>query len=115
MNPQKGEIWLINFDPVIGSEIGKTCPALIVSSNAIGRLPLRIVVPITSWQDKFSAIPWLIKIIKNGENRLSSDSAADTFQVKSISNDRFVRKIGAVSHVTLQEVVDGIMICIDGV
>ncbi|WP_201775966.1 type II toxin-antitoxin system PemK/MazF family toxin [Leptolinea tardivitalis] len=41
----RGEIWLINFDPTIGAEIKKTCPVAIVSSNAIGKLPLRIVVP----------------------------------------------------------------------
>ena len=52
MAPQKGEIWLIDFDPVTGSEIGKSRPAIVISSNSIGKLPLRIVVPVTSWQKK---------------------------------------------------------------
>lgn len=35
-----GEIWLINLDPTIGAEIQKIRPAIIVSSNKIGVLPL---------------------------------------------------------------------------
>ena len=37
---QRGEIWLINLDPTIGAEIKKTRPAVIVSDDAIGILPL---------------------------------------------------------------------------
>ena len=43
----RGEIWLINLDPTIGAEIKKTRPVVIVSSNAVGILPLRVVVPLT--------------------------------------------------------------------
>lgn len=112
MESQKGEIWLVNFDPKISSEIGKIRPAVVVSSNAIGILPLRIVVPITSWQHKFENTPWLVKISRNQTNGLSNDSAADTFQVKSISTDRLVKKIGLVTHNKLQEITDGIMLCL---
>ena len=44
--PSRGEIWLVDFDPSIGSEIRKVRPALVVSLDSIGRLPLRLVVPI---------------------------------------------------------------------
>ena len=113
MNPQKGDVWLINFDPTLGSEIGKKRPALVISSNSIGILPLRIVVPITSWQEKFSKSPWLVKILKNSKNGLKNDSVADTFQIKSISNNRFIKKIGSVSNNKLQEILMGVMICLD--
>jgi len=43
---KRGEIWRINLDPSIGAEIRKTRPALVVSIDAIGALPLRVVVPI---------------------------------------------------------------------
>jgi mRNA interferase MazF len=112
MTPQKGEIWLINFDPTVGSEISKKRPALVVSANSIGILPLRIVVPITSWQEKFANNPWLVKIPHNHANGLSNDSVADTFQVKSISNHRFIEKFGSISNSKMQEVLMGIRICI---
>ena len=112
MTPQKGEIWLMNFDPTVGSEISKKRPALVVSVNSIGILPLRIVVPITSWQQKFANDPWLIKVPFDRTNRLSKDSVADTFQIKSVSNDRFIKKLGSISNSKMQEVLMGIRICI---
>jgi mRNA interferase MazF len=42
-----GEIWLVDFAPKIGEEIDKIRPALIVSNDSIGKLRLKVVVPIT--------------------------------------------------------------------
>ena len=50
----KGEIWSINLDPTIGAEIKKTRPAVIVSEDAIGVLPLRVIVPLTDWKDRYA-------------------------------------------------------------
>jgi mRNA interferase MazF len=59
---KRGEIWRINLDPTIGAEIKKSRFCVIVNHNAIGILPLKIVVPITEWKDKFSKAPWLIHL-----------------------------------------------------
>ena len=56
--PSRGEIWLIDFDPAVGAEIRKLRPAVVMSVDAIGRLPLRLVVPITDWKDSYSQYPW---------------------------------------------------------
>ncbi|MDP2965956.1 MAG: type II toxin-antitoxin system PemK/MazF family toxin, partial [Pelolinea sp.] len=37
---KRGEIWLVNLDPMTGAEIQKTRPAVIVSNDALGKLPL---------------------------------------------------------------------------
>ena len=55
--PRRGEIWLVNFDPSVGSEIRKIRPALVLSLDAIGRLPLKLVVPITDWNTRYSTFP----------------------------------------------------------
>ena len=44
---KQGEIWLINLDSTVGAEIKKTRPAIIVNDNALGILPLKIIVPVT--------------------------------------------------------------------
>lgn len=44
---KQGELWLINLDPTLGAEIKKTRPAVIVNDDTLGRLPLKIIVPIT--------------------------------------------------------------------
>jgi mRNA interferase MazF len=112
MNPKRGEIWWVNFEPVQGAEIGKKRPAVIVSSDSVGVLPLRIIVPITTWQVSFTSKPWLIKIMKTARNGLKQDSAADAFQVKSVSIDRFYEKIGTISDAVISDIAIGIGICI---
>lgn len=48
--PLRGEIWMVNFDPTVGREIKKTRPAVVVSSNAAGKLPIKLIAPITDWK-----------------------------------------------------------------
>ena len=51
MNINQGEIWLVDFELNIGSEIKKTRPAVVVNHNSLGRFGLKIVVPITEWKN----------------------------------------------------------------
>ena len=62
--PSRGELWMVDFDPSAGSEIRKICPALVVSLDAIGRLPLRLVVPIRDWKAHYSGFPWFTEIAR---------------------------------------------------
>jgi mRNA interferase MazF len=101
---KRGEIWLINLDPTIGAEIQKIRPAVIVNDDAVGRLPLRVIVPITDWKDRYAIAPWMVKIEPDAENGLSKESAADSFQVRSVSQERFVRRIGELSETVLTKI-----------
>ena len=105
---KQSEIWLINLDPTIGAEIKKTRPAIIVNDNALGKLPLKIIVPITYWKDKYQMAVWMVKLIPSNINGLSKDSAADCFQVRSLSEDRFVKKIGQVNFNTLEDLKEAL-------
>jgi mRNA interferase MazF len=44
---KQGEIWQIGLDPAIGAEMKKARPALIINTDALGKLPLKIIAPIT--------------------------------------------------------------------
>lgn len=47
--PRRGDVYWVNLDPVIGTEIRKTRPAVIVSNDSCNRYGTRVVVlPITS-------------------------------------------------------------------
>src|SRR5215217_2141709 len=92
--PKRSEIWLVDFDPAIGAEIRKVRPAVVISADAIGRLPLRLIVPVTDWQVWYSAFPWFVHLPASSGNGLSKDSGADAFQTKSVSVTRFVRRPG---------------------
>ena len=101
---KQGEIWLINLDPAIGAEIKKTRPAVIVNDNVLGRLPLKIIIPITEWKEKYEIAPWMVKIKPDKENNLKKSSAADCFQIRSVSQERFVKQIGEVSNIYMNEI-----------
>lgn len=46
---KRGEVWWVQFDPSIGSEVRKTRPAVIVSNDAANRNLARVIVlPLTS-------------------------------------------------------------------
>jgi mRNA interferase MazF len=94
---KRGEIWLINLDPTIGAEIRKTRPAVIVNDDELGVLPLKVIVPVTDWKDGFKDASWMVKLIPDKINNLEKTSSADCFQVRSISEERFVRKIGKLT------------------
>lgn len=67
---KQGEIWLINLDPTIGEEIRKTRPAIIVNDNRIGKLPLKIIVPLTDWKDQYAIAPWMVRVDPDNKNNL---------------------------------------------
>jgi len=107
----KGDIWLIDLDPTKGAEIQKTRPAIIVNSNAVGKLPLKIVVPITDWKPQYASFAWFARLIPDGQNGLSKESGADAFQVRSVSTTRFVKYVGKLSDSDLKRVIRALIVC----
>jgi mRNA interferase MazF len=105
---KRSEIWLINLDPTIGAEIRKTRPAVIVNDDALGVLPLKIIVPITDWKPNYAIADWMVKLEPDTTNHLTKDPAADCFQVRSLSQLRMVRKIGNVDTLKMSEIEDAL-------
>ena len=105
---RRGDVWLINLDPTVGSEIRKTRPAVIVNDDAIGTLPLKVIVPITEWKPRYAVAPWLVRLDPDPENGLDKPSAADAFQVRSVSQTRFVRQLGKVSAQAIQDITQAL-------
>jgi len=95
------EIWLINLDPTIGAEIRKTRPCVILNDDSIGILPLKVVAPVTDYKEKYREVPWMVTLAADNENKLAKDSVIDLFQVRSVSEERLVRKIGTISDTDL--------------
>ena len=110
--PKRGEIWRIDFDPSLGAEIQKIRPAVVISKDTVGRLPLRIVVPLTDWKSSYASYPWFVEILATRDNGLTKDSGADAFQVKSVSETRFVHFLGEVTDAQLDEIAEAIALCV---
>src|SRR5437899_8338099 len=92
--PVRGEVWQVRFDPAEGDEIKKVRTAVIVSEDEVGRLRLKIVVPITEWKPRYGSYPWFVRLVPTAGNGLTKESGADAFQVKSVSETRFVGRLG---------------------
>jgi len=113
LNIKRGEIWLVNLNPTIGTEIRKTRPSVIVNSDAVGVLPIRLVAPITEWKDYLANNLWHIKIMPDRINGLTKISAIDTLQLRGVDTQRFVQRIGVVSSEIMRSIVEAIVAIID--
>jgi mRNA interferase MazF len=108
----RGEIWEVRFDPSEGDEIRKVRPAAVINVKGAGRMRLSIVVPITGWQSQFMDYSWMTRLIPDSGNGLTKESAADAFQVKSLSVRRFQEKIGSLDADTLDEIAAAVAWCV---
>ncbi len=95
---QRGEVWWVEFDPAIGSEIRKTRPGVIVSNNAANRhLSRVIVVPLTSNTERLFP----------GEARVNIDGAeskAMADQLMTADKARLKSRLGELSKPDMQAV-----------
>ena len=105
------EVWSVDFAPKVGQEIDKVRPAVIVNHDSMGALQLKVVVPIT--EAVRSIRDWHVPIHPSKGNGLSKQSIADCFQVKSISKERFVKRLGALSSAEIDEVKLGLIKVLD--
>ncbi len=78
----------------------------------VGRLPLRIVVPITTGHEHFILYPWMEHVIATAENGLNHDSWADAFQITCTSTKLFDRKLGNLATDKLNKIAEAILLCI---
>ncbi len=91
---RRGEIWWVNFAPVIGGEIRKTRPAVIVSNDRFNINNNRVqVIPLTSSEKRLYLFEAHVTI-RGRQNKAMAD------QIKTIAKERVREKIG---HVTSEE------------
>jgi mRNA interferase MazF len=89
--PKRGEVWWINFDPSIGTEITKTRPAVVVSNDISNEFLERIqVVPITRNTEKIYPSESLVTV-KGKKNKAAAD------QLATVSKRRVYKKITKLS------------------
>jgi mRNA interferase MazF len=103
---------LADFDPAVGAEIQKVRPAVVVSMDAIGRLPLPMIVPVPDWKPQYVNSPWFVEILASSANGLVKDSGADAFQTKSVSQARFVHRLGRITDDQLDDIASAIALCV---
>src|SRR5258708_8776246 len=111
-NSLRAEVWRIRFDPAEGDEIKKVRTAVVINETAVGRLRLKIVVPITEWKPRYASYPWFVHLNPTPTNGLNKDSGADAFQVKSVSETRFLNRLGELTSSALDDIANAIATCV---
>ncbi len=96
---KQGDIYLINLDPAIHSEIGKTRSGVILSINAMNlHSPRLIIAPITSSVGKIYPFEILLAGGQSTASGLDKDSKIMLDQMRSVDKRRLSRRIGIVDH-----------------
>ncbi|MFV9507097.1 MAG: type II toxin-antitoxin system PemK/MazF family toxin [Oscillochloridaceae bacterium umkhey_bin13] len=106
--PRRGDIWQVDLGRPIGAEIIKRRPAVVMSSDSVGVLPLKLVVPLTGWQSSFSGKIWLVRIPVARVTGLTKESTADVLQMQSVTLERFVTRLGRMPANLLDEIAAAI-------
>ena len=100
--PRRGEIWLVGFDPAVGTEIRKTRPALVVSNDiANDRSPKVTVLPITG---TVRESPIVVVVQPDERNRLDRPSLVRVPDVSTFDRVRLKRRLGVLAPETMREV-----------
>ena len=100
--PSRGEVWMVDLSPTRGREQDGMRPALVLSVDKFNHGPaeLAIVVPMTRTEQR---IPTHVPV-PAGEAGLPFDTYIKCEDIRSISNDRFVRHMGNVTHPRIESV-----------
>jgi len=94
VTPRRGEAWLVDFGQPVGREQAGIRPAVVVSTDSLNEGPAGVVlvVPVTSARRD---LPSHIEI-EPGESGLDHLSYAKCEDVKSVSEQRLIDRLGVV-------------------
>ncbi len=100
----RGEVWWVEFEPAVGSEIRKTRPAVIVSNDSANRnLPRVVVVPLSSNVQRIYPGEALVNVAGQ-----ASKVMAD--QIMAADKARLKNQLGTLSKADMMSLEDAICI-----
>jgi mRNA interferase MazF len=113
MSPQRGDIYFVNLNPVQGHEQAGQRPVLVLSIDAINRLPLVVAVVVgTKGANVPRDYPTNVRVTP-AESGLSIESVFLCFQIRSLDANRFpATPAGKLSDQALERVEAAVPYCL---
>jgi mRNA interferase MazF len=107
----RGDVYLVNLDPIVGKEIGKARPAVIIQNDIGNKFsPVTIIAPISSVKEITKPLPILISLQK-GEGGIKEESYVDCGQIRTINKEqRLITKFGNLDREKMLDVDKAIKI-----
>ena len=103
MNIKRGEIYLAALDPVVGKEISKTRPVVIVSHDKNNEFSRTVtILPVTS--ENFKRIYPFEVFLSKGSGSLPKDSKVKADQIRTLDKTRIIRLIGKLRKDEIDEI-----------
>jgi mRNA interferase MazF len=102
MNPRRGEIWWVNLDPTLGSEIKKTRPCIILGTNVLNeRRRTVVILPLSTAPQ--AAPPLLVPVVCAGK-----PAVAVVDQIRAVAKERLQRRVDELSPPDLASVEEAL-------
>lgn len=108
---KKGSVWLVSLEPIIGREIGKTRPAVVISNEINNEYAETVtVIPITSSVSK--VYPFEVLLSKEKAN-LPKDSKVKCNQIRTVDKKRLIKQMGNLPLETIKEIEKALLVHMD--
>ena len=110
--PKRGEIWLTDFEPNVGTEIDKKRPALVISNDVNNEYNSKVtVVPFSTKYKK--GVPCTVEVAPDTSNKLHQKSLIRVPDIETFDKQRLKIKIGTIDNTIMSKVVEKLKIHLD--
>ena len=107
--PKRGDVWVVCFDPTVGSEIRKTRPAVILQNDVANRYGAVTIVAAISSHTGDDVYPTEV-LVNPPEGGLEKRSVVLLNQIRTIDKVRLVNRIGKLGSITMKAVDRAVLI-----
>ncbi|MEN6571621.1 MAG: type II toxin-antitoxin system PemK/MazF family toxin [Anaerolineaceae bacterium] len=100
----RGEIWELSLSKSKRSRAAQTRRVVLLSSDSLGILPLRVVIPLVPWSDTYLTVPWMVRVPPTLNSGLDSVMAADALQVRSVQTQHLLHRVGELPRTLVDQI-----------
>ena len=114
MEYKRGDIVLVDLEPVRGSEQGRTRPCIIIQNDIANRFsPVTNIIPVTDAKNVEKSYPCLVHLSQT-KDEMAKDSVAQCNQIRTIDAEkRIIKRIGRIREQKMREIDQALRIHLD--